>query len=732
MWPTRQKTHTTVSQMDRDHRIPSISSRLAWLVAACLLPGVVVAALLLSYNYERGREDALRASMSTSRALLSAVDREFAAAESTLRTLATSPLLRSGDLKAFHAQAADALQRSAINNVLLIDATAQQLVNTATPYGQPLPKARNTRQLKEILNTGRLNISDLFVGPVLNRQLVTLAVPVYTGTIITYSLVGVLLPDRFQKIIDDQRFPHDRVAAIFDGASAVVGRTSEIEKFRGQSVAKGLADALAKSDEGWLENRSLDNIEVLTAYTRSASSRWGVAIGIPQEVLIADLRASLFWLGGVSTVLFGSGLMLAWLMGGRISRAIHQLTEPARDLAHGKAIQMPTLGVREADEVGQALMQASITLESTSTQLQASNQALRRSETRLRNIVGSAMDAIISVDHSQGILLFNAAAAAMFKCPVEQAMGASLHTFIPDRLVALPRGVMDSASIRNPADGVNLGTGLRHDGTRFPIEVSRSVVVESGDSIETLIIRDVTHVQAYNALAQSNLDLQQFAFVASHDLKTPLRSISGFVQLLERNYAEKLDEQALMLIRRTAVAAQRLEQLINDLLAFARLTSEAKPFVPLSCRAIVDEVIQLLDAAILEAGARIEVDELPTIMGDRTQLIQLFLNLIGNGIKYCEADQPVVRLAATRRAGDWLMTVSDNGIGIDEKHFLSIFDVFKRLHTQQEYAGTGIGLAVCRRVVEHHGGKIWVNSQPGRGSTFSFTFPTVESGSVPC
>lgn len=705
-------------------RIPSILSRLTWLVAACLLPGILIAVLLLSYNYEQGRANVLRDSMATARALLSVVDREFATAEISLRTLATSTLLKNNNMAAFHAQALDVLNRNAINNIVLIDATAQQVLNTAIPYGAKLPKASNTRQLERVISTGKSDISNLFIGPVLKRPLVNVAVPVYKDTIVTHSLVGVVLPDRFQKILDDERFPTDRIAAIFDGASAIVGRTHDVEKFRGQSVARLLGNALTTSDEGWLESTTLDNVDVLTVYVRSANSRWGVAIGVTREALTADLRRSLWWLGWASAILLVGSLILAWFMAGRISRAIQQLIEPAQDLADGKHVVMPALGIREADEVGQALMRTSVVLASR-------NSELHRSEARLRGIVDSAMDAIITVDDAQNISVFNAAAAEMFNCLAEQAIGRSLHSFITGGLLALSGGELERGEKKNPSGGVvSLGRGMRSDGTQFPIEVSNATVVESGETIHTLIIRDVTHVQAYEALAQSNLDLQQFAFVASHDLKTPLRSISGFVQLLERNYASKLDEQALTLIRRTANAAQRLEQLTDDLLALARVTSEAKPFSLVSCRTVVDEAIQLLDAGILEAGATVEVGALPTILGDRTQLMQLFLNLIGNGIKYCDADQPVVRLAATKRECDWLLTVSDNGIGIDEKHFDSIFEVFTRLHTQQEYAGTGIGLAVCRRVVERHGGKIWVSSVPGKGSTFSFTFPHEQSRSA--
>lgn len=709
-------------------RVPSIRARLAWLVAACLLPAILLATLLLTNNYEQARHNVLSDSLATSRALLSAVDREFAAAEASLRTLSTSRLLRNNDLVDFHAQASEVLRlNSSINNIVLVDLTAQQLINTAAPYGQPLPKTNNPGQIERVFATGKSDISNIYMGALLKRHIASLAIPVYKDTTATFMLTGILLPERIQTILDDQRFAADRTALIFDGARKIVAATGNVEKLRGKVVNDGLANALKANDEGWLETVSLANKEVLATFTRSATSRWGVAILVPREAVDAQLRKSLWWLAGASTLLLAASLLAARFLGGRITRAIQQLIVPARDLALGKAVNIPALGIREADEVGRALMLTSTTLANTRSELDATHHALQSGAARMRGIVDSASDAFITVDDAQVILLFNPAAAAMFDCPPERAICRHLNLFIPDGLNGrLGSEVGDLRKTSVASGGANLSTGLRANGTPFPIEFSYSKAYEAGAAIHTLIIRDVTsRVQAHDALMRSNLDLQQFAYVASHDLKTPLRSISGFVELLERSYASKLDESALTLIRRTSAAAKRLEKLIDDLLSYARLTAEAKPFERVSCRAVVEDVIELLDSTIREAGATIEVGELPTIMGDRTQLIQLFLNLIGNGIKYCDTGKPVVHITATKREREWLVTVSDNGIGIEEKHLESIFVVFKRLHTHQAYAGTGIGLAVCRRVVEHHGGKLWASSVPGKGSTFSFTFPDI-------
>ena len=233
--------------------------------------------------------------------------------------------------------------------------------------------------------------------------------------------------------------------------------------------------------------------------------------------------------------------------------------------------------------------------------------------------------------------------------------------------------------------------------------------------------------RANHALEMSNLDLKRFAYVASHDLQTPLRSISGFVQLIRSEYAGRLDAQADDWIQRTVHATQILQTSIQDLLAYSRVDAEPHPFVQVSFRAIFDDAVLLLRAPIEDSAARVTCGELPTLMGDRSQLTQLMQNLIGNALKY-RGDAPDVHVSAQRNDTEWVFSVRDNGIGIDPRYHERIFEIFQRLHNQQQYPGSGIGLAVCRRVVHRHGGRIWVESEPGSGSIFYFTIPERKVG----
>jgi len=226
-----------------------------------------------------------------------------------------------------------------------------------------------------------------------------------------------------------------------------------------------------------------------------------------------------------------------------------------------------------------------------------------------------------------------------------------------------------------------------------------------------------------NELRRSNAELQQFAYVASHDLQEPLHVIKGFLNLFEKRYKDKLDEKGREFIGFTIDGAKRMQDLIRDLLEYSRVGHKGKEFKPTECSVILERVLFNLKAAIEGSGAQVTYNNLPTIMADATQFTSLFQNLIGNAIKFHGAEAPKVHISAERKGDEWLFSVSDNGIGIDPKFIDKIFVVFHRLHTRNEYPGTGIGLALCKKIVEHHGGHIWVESELQKGSTFHFTLP---------
>jgi signal transduction histidine kinase len=224
-------------------------------------------------------------------------------------------------------------------------------------------------------------------------------------------------------------------------------------------------------------------------------------------------------------------------------------------------------------------------------------------------------------------------------------------------------------------------------------------------------------------LVRSNDELEQFAYVASHDLQEPLRIVKSYLQLLVKRYAGQLDHDAGQFITYAVDGATRMQQLINDLLAYSRVGTRGSAFAATDAEAVLGEALGDLKMAMGECGAVVTHTPLPTVWADRSQLRQLFQNLIGNAIKFRNSARPQVHVSAERCAEGWAFTFRDNGIGIAPEYADRIFEIFQRLHARSEYPGTGIGLAICKKIVERHGGRIWVESQPGQGATFRFTVP---------
>ncbi len=224
-------------------------------------------------------------------------------------------------------------------------------------------------------------------------------------------------------------------------------------------------------------------------------------------------------------------------------------------------------------------------------------------------------------------------------------------------------------------------------------------------------------------LARSNTALEQFAYVASHDLQEPLRKVASYTDLLAKRYQGQLDSRADTFIGYVVDGTTRMKALIDDLLTLSQIGNEEISLEQTDVEAVLRQALAALDTALQESGASVTFDPLPTVMADPSQLEQLFHNLIGNAIKFRGTEPLHVHVSAEQKNHEWVLSVQDNGIGIDPQHAERIFVVFQRLHSTAEYPGTGIGLAICKKIVEHYGGRIWLESHPGKGATFFFTLP---------
>jgi len=277
----------------------------------------------------------------------------------------------------------------------------------------------------------------------------------------------------------------------------------------------------------------------------------------------------------------------------------------------------------------------------------------------------------------------------------------------------------------------------RKDGTTFPVLIEDRLILDEKGCIKGIrcTVQDITERKRMEValrekteeLARSNEDLEQFAYVASHDLQEPLRMVTSYVQLLGKRYEGKLDADADEFIGFAVDGAIRMRKLINDLLTYSRVGTKGKELSPTDSEAVLAQSVNDLKVIIEENGAHVTYDPLPTVMADSPQLGQLFQNLIGNAIKFRGNEPPCVHISASRNGNGWIFSVRDNGIGIAAEYSERIFIIFQRLHSRQEYAGTGIGLAICKKIVERHGGHIWVESDVGKGATFRFTLPAVRT-----
>lgn len=304
-----------------------------------------------------------------------------------------------------------------------------------------------------------------------------------------------------------------------------------------------------------------------------------------------------------------------------------------------------------------------------------------------------------------------------------------LSFFITRPLVALQRAAVDIGR-------GNLDIDLKISGSMEVRKLAAAFTKMTKDLKSTMVSKEKLEAEITErkivqeqlrksviSLRQSNEDLQQFAYVASHDLQEPLRMVASFTQLLAERYREKLDDRAMKWIDFAVDGAQRMQRLIQDLLSFSRVHTHGQDFEMIQMSDVIKEAEKNLQAAIEESGTTISTQDLPVVKADFTQMVQLFQNLITNAIKFCPDGPPLIKISAQKKEKEWEFCVKDNGIGIDPQFMQKIFIIFKRLHTREQYPGTGIGLAVCKRILQRHSGKIWVTSEPGKGSRFYFTLP---------
>lgn len=492
--------------------------------------------------------------------------------------------------------------------------------------------------------------------------------------------------------------------------------------FRGNSraAAAGLAH-----ENGVMLDTDYRDVPVLAAYRWLPERELCLIVQMDQAEAFGPIHRLGFQLllFGVIALLIAS-VVAAWLARG-ITRPVRRLQEGVLRFGQGDlSFRLPE---KSSDELGILARE----FNSMANALAEEHTLLRHRAEQFFNL---STDMLGTIDFEGRFRDLNPAWERNLGYTSEELRSRPFEDFVhPDDRDATRD---ETSRLEAGAPTVNFENRCRHKDNSYRW-FSWTAAASADDQLIYAAARDITQSKLAQMklsdqaaeLERSNKELEQFAYVASHDLQEPLRSVASYVQLLARRYKGKLDKDADDFINFAVEGSERMKTLINDLLSYSRVATQGKEQKRVDLESVLDIVLKNLQLVVENTGARISHQSFPAVLADDVQMVQLFQNLINNAIKFHGKEAPMVQIAAKREGGRWLISVRDNGIGIDPQHNDRIFVIFQRLHSRGEYPGTGIGLAVCRRIVERHGGRIWVESEPGHGSTFLFTLPALEEQS---
>ena len=511
-------------------------------------------------------------------------------------------------------------------------------------------------------------------------------------------------------VIDAYDFPFTDV----DGSPMILKMNIDItERKRAEEKIQILANAVESSDDAII-TQSLDGI--ITSWNKGAEKVYGYSA---EGVLRKHI-----------SILEPDNLK------GEIKQLVGKIKQ-GKEIQHYETLRLKkdgtTINISVTlspvfDSTGKLIAIAAIARDITKRK--KGEEALRLSNIYNRSLIEASLDPLVTIGYDGKITDVNTSTEFVTGYSRDELIGTDFMDYFtePEKAKEGYQEVFNEGFVSDYALEIQ-----HRDGSITPVLYNASVYKdEYGEVIGVFAAaRDITERKKaeemlklkIEELARSNAELEQFAYVSSHDLQEPLRMISSYLQLLQRRYQGKLDDKADKYIYYAVDGASRMQNLINDLLEFSRVTTRGREHEPTNCEFILNQVLSNLEIFIKENKATVSHGYLPEVIADYTQLIQIFQNLIINGIKFHSEEAPKINISAKKKESEWVFSVRDNGIGIEPQYSEKIFEVFKRLHKKEEYPGTGIGLAICKKIIERHGGRIWVESELGKGSTFYFTLP---------
>ncbi|MFZ2267820.1 MAG: ATP-binding protein [Azonexus sp.] len=715
-------------------RSASVRSLLLWLMLACLLPGMIGASAILYYSFLNERDQLVQDTNQTTRALMQAVDAEFARIQALTQMLATSEHLASNNLAAFHAQALELLPLTKFDhNYLLVDATGQQLVNTLRPYPSKLPLLGNLELVRQVFATGQPAISGVYLGSVRKQHVMALEVPVWQQGRVLYALNFTTVPAAFLgEVLKKQQLPPDWVVSFFDAQGTIAFRSHEANRFIGQKVAPALLALLPGATDGMVEATTLEGIQVSAVYNRSLTSNWGVVIGIPTQSFTAKLYQRFAWLAAGLCLLLAAGFILALTLARRIGGSIRALTAPALALGKGEAVTVPRVYLREAEEVGEAITTASSLLLRAETLRQESESNLSAALHRLDAHLQNSPLAIIEFDPLFRVQRWSVEAERLFGWPESMMLGRAKLNILWVHEEDVEKVHRSWAELSSGVQTQNMccNRNYRQDGTVVDCEWHNSALYDENGNLTSILsqVLDVSERKRAEAAMRAamaeaeraNNAKSRFLAAASHDLRQPLAALRLYTDALKSKVGAP--EQGLVASMDDCIA--NLSGLLCDLLDLSKL--EAGVVKPNIADFSVFELLASLESVYLPKAQTkgLRLCFVPTRVTGRSDPIlfkRLLGNFIDNAIRYTTHGGVVV--GCRRHQGKTWIEIWDSGIGIAAEHTAQIFEEFKQLGDQARTQGSGLGLTIVAKSAALLGLAFSVRSWPGRGSVFAIELP---------
>ena len=700
---------------------------LVLLVLVCLLPGVVGAVVMFFIQYRDGRARVERDAILMARAMVQAVDNRLINARTATEVLATSPYLATQDLEDFHRQAEELLRTTDFGNIIVLsDPDGQQLVNTLRRFGDPLPQHGNMAQLHQVITTGKSLISDVYLGGVMRRPVISIDVPVKVKGRLIYVLSVGILPDALGQILHNQKLPAEWVAGVFDRNGTIAARTHMAEEYVGKSSIPEYVERLQEVSEGVLQAKTREGIDSLIFFSRSHASGWSVAIARPRQFQVVELQNKLLSVALGIVLLFVLGSVLALTIGGRIAGSVRSLIGGMHSLGAGQSAHVGEGILTEVHEVAQAMEEASQILIRRNRALQDANAALRESEAHFNVALAQAPVTVFEQDLE---LRYTWICSPIWGYAGNEVIGKNDAELIePDcaaTLNALKRGVIASeqaarqdVSVAAPGGSLEyfdyfVGPRRNEAGQVIGVICAATNITRRRRESDLLRLAKADAEDANNAKSR-------FLAAASHDLRQPLAALRLYANVLR----DKVTPTNKALVASMEECISSMTSLLTDLLDLSKL--EAGVVKPKIADFSVFELLANLESVYtLEARAKgLRLRFVPSHLAGRSDpiLIQRIIgNFIENAIRYTERGGVVI--GCRRRQGRACIEVWDSGIGIAADQTREIFEEFKQLGDEARSHGSGLGLAIAAKTAALLGLEISVRSWLGRGSVFALDLP---------